>query len=447
MNSRNKLATLALFAGDILALYVTLFAVLILRYGGDFYNQFIDLHFLPFTIIFALWVVIFYVAGLYDLRHQRNNLDFIKNLGLTLFINAAFAVFFFYLIPTFGITPKTNLFLVIVIFAVIEIFWRRAFNKFAASGEAPNRVLLVGNSHTATANEIEKVIKSNPQLGYEIKARFSEEEANSSPRALKELANENGVNLVVIPRHLKYNSSLTEKLYELLTLGIEIHDLTNFYELIIKKVPLADLEETWFLENLINRKKFYDQLKRASEFLAALLLFVVLLPIEALIAVIIKITSPGPAIYKQTRVGENGRSFVFYKFRTMPVDAEKDGAKWAAREDKRATAFGRFLRHTHLDELPQLINIMKGDLSFVGPRPERPEFVKILREQIPYYETRLLVRPGVTGWAQINYHKDLTTEDVKEKMQYDIYYIKNRSFVLDMAIILKTLKSLFITPK
>jgi exopolysaccharide biosynthesis polyprenyl glycosylphosphotransferase len=445
MNLTNKFKVFLLFVGDALALYATLFVVLLLRYGGAFYDQFVDKHLLPFTIIFTLWLIIFYVAGLYDLRHLRNNLDFLKNLGLTLFISAAFAVFFFYLIPAFGITPKTNLFLFVVIFAAIEIFWRRTFNKFAASDEAPNKVLLIGN--TATATEINEVIKSNPQLGYEIKARFGEERASSSPRALEKLVDENKVNLVVIPRHLKRNSRLAAELYELLTLGTEIHDLTNFYEFVMRKVPLADLEETWFLENLTNRKIFYDQLKRALEFLAAFLLFIVLSPIEALIAVVIKITSPGPIIYRQIRVGENGRNFVLYKFRTMPADAEKDGVRWAAPGDKRATTFGRFLRYTHLDELPQLVNIMKGDLSFVGPRPERPEFVKTLKERIPYYETRLLVKPGVTGWAQINYRKDSTIEDVKEKIQYDIYYIKNRSLVLDLAIILKTLKSLFVMPK
>lgn len=445
MSRRNKLATFALLVGDILTLYATLFAVLILRYDGSFYDQFIDKHFLPFTIIFALWIVIFYVAGLYDLRHLRNNLDFIKNLGLTLFVNATFAVFFFYLIPIFGITPKTNLFLVIVIFAVIETYWRRTFNKLVASGEAPNKIFLVGN--TATATEIDNVIRSNPQLGYEIRGHFGEDEVSASPQTLQELVSKNGVNLVVIPRHLKHNSRLAAELYGLLTAGIEIHDLTNFYELVIRKVPLADLEETWFLENLINRKKFYDQLKRAVEFLAALLIFVILSPIEILIAVITEITSLGPVIYKQVRVGENGRNFVLYKFRTMPEGAEKDGAKWAAPGDKRATAFGRFLRRTHLDELPQLVNIMEGNLSFVGPRPERPEFVKPLKERIPYYETRLLVKPGVTGWAQINYHKDSTLEDVKEKMQYDIYYIKNRSVILDFAIVLKTLKLLFVNPK
>jgi exopolysaccharide biosynthesis polyprenyl glycosylphosphotransferase len=445
MSLVNKLKIFLLFAGDIFALYLGLFAVLLLRYRSNFYNQFANNHFFPFLIIFALWIIIFYIAGLYEPKRLRNSLDFLKTLWLTIFINSVVAMLFFYLIPLFGIAPKTNLVLFVVIFAFVETIWRRLFNKIFSSGEAPNRVMLMGN--TSATEEIFKTISSNPQLGYEIKARLLEGAANSAPQIFKETALKNKINLVVIPRHLKNNPKLTNVLYELLNRGVEIRDLTNFYELVERKVPIADLEETWFLENLINQQKFYDQLKRAWEFMAALILQIALLPLEIIIAIIIKITSRGNIIYKQIRVGKNERSFALYKFRTMRRDAEKDGARWADPNDARATTFGKFLRHTHLDELPQLINIMKDELSFVGPRPERPEFVEKLKEQIPYYEVRLLIKPGVTGWAQINYRKDLTPDDVKEKLQYDIYYIKNRSIILDMAIILKTIKSFFINPK
>lgn len=436
----NKIKIAVLFLGDVLALYVGLFATLILRYGPSFFLQFHEKHFLPFTIIFIIWVTIFYIAGLYDLKRLHNNLDFIRLLNLTLSINFILAVFFFYLIPAFGIAPKTNLFIFIVLFFFIEIFWRRVFNVMTISSDAPNRVIIVGTSETA--DTVCETIKSNPQLGYEIAARITED--SSQPHILSKFTLMNNVNLLIIPRHFKNNPELTNVLYELLGSGVEIRDLTSFYELIIGKVPLADLEETWFLENLINQQKFYDKLKRALELLSAILIQVVALPLELIISLIIKITSRGPIIYRQVRVGKNGREFILYKFRTMPLDAEKDGAKWAGENDPRATPFGRLLRRTHLDELPQLINIMKGELSFVGPRPERPEFVKILKDKIPYYEIRLLVKPGVTGWAQINYHKDTELEDVKEKLQYDIYYLKNRSIILDLSIFLKTIKSFFV---
>jgi lipopolysaccharide/colanic/teichoic acid biosynthesis glycosyltransferase len=147
-------------------------------------------------------------------------------------------------------------------------------------------------------------------------------------------------------------------------------------------------------------------------------------------------------IYRQLRMGQNGQPFMLYKFRTMRNDAEKHGAQWSSgSNDARVTAFGKFLRASHLDELPQLWNIIRGDISFVGPRPERPEFVSELKKKIPYYEIRLILKPGLTGWAQINHHADRDLDDVSEKLQYDIYYLENRSLIFDALIILRTVKT------
>jgi lipopolysaccharide/colanic/teichoic acid biosynthesis glycosyltransferase len=224
-------------------------------------------------------------------------------------------------------------------------------------------------------------------------------------------------------------------------------DLDRFYETVMRKVPLAEIEETWFLENIEGVARFYDPFKKAIEFLASIAIFMILLPIEILVALLVRSTSRGPVIYRQIRVGQGEREFTLYKFRTMRRDAERTGAQWAAQNDSRATPVGKLLRATHLDELPQLWNIIRGDISFVGPRPERPEFVAKLKAQVPFYEMRLFVKPGVTGWAQIHYRADLTLEDVEQKLQYDIYYLKNRSLFLDLTIILKTLKSIFVTPR
>ncbi|RJP44081.1 sugar transferase [Candidatus Parcubacteria bacterium] len=436
-----KFVAVFLAASDAVVLYASLFITLYIRYGGGFYDHFKDSHAVPFSIVFGMWIAVFYVAGLYDIRRLRNSIDFLKTLSLAIFVNALLTIAFFYLIPVFGISPRRNLFLFIAVFAVLAMWWRRLSNNLIVHGEAPNKVLLIGNGPTAEA--VVKAAKEAPQLGYEIKTWMRDESVNSSA-SLKTLALERGINLVVIPRHLKKNADFTKALYELLGMGVEARDLPNFYELVFRKVPLADLEEAWFLENLIGHQKFYDQLKRASEFAVALLLAILLLPLEILIALAIKLTSPGPAIYSQVRAGQNGKPFILYKFRTMDAKAEKDGPKWADPNDIRATAFGQFLRYTHLDELPQLINIIRGELSFVGPRPERPEFVELLGKEIPYYNIRHLIKPGVTGWAQINYRYGASVEDAYEKLQYDIYYLKNRSILLDLATLLKTFKSFFI---
>jgi len=446
MNFGNKTKVFLFFVADVAALYAGLFITLLIRYGAGFYGQFLETHVIPFTVVFVLWIIVFYIAGLYDLRRLRNNLDFVKTLFLCLGVNAALSIALFYLIPAFGIAPKTNLLLFIVVFAVIEVFWRRLLNRAMTFGGAPNAALVIGDD--AMAAEIKKTIAENPQLGYALTAEMDEKAAYASPEAVKAIARQEGVNLIIIPNKLKHEPALVAALYELFAAGIVVTDLVSFYELIMRKVPLSGVQETWFLENIAQKVSFYDPLKRASEFVGALALGIILLPFELVIAILVAITSRGPVIYKQVRVGEKGKNFTLYKFRTMRVDAEKDGAQWAAgRNDTRTTAIGGMLRASHLDELPQLWNIVRGDLSFVGPRPERPEFVAKLADRIPYYEVRLFIKPGVTGWAQINHRADLTDADVAEKLQYDIYYLKNRSPILDWAIILKTIKTMFVTPQ
>ena len=373
MDSGNKLKSFLFFVADAVALYAALFITLLIRYGGNFYAEFLDAHAVPFTIIFVLWIIVFYIAGLYDLRRLRNNLDFVKTLFLCLGINAALAVLLFYLIPVFGIAPKTNLLIFIVIFAFIEVFWRRFLNRAMAFGEAPNKVLIIGDG--AIGAEIKQTIAENPQLGYSIKAEMDEKVAYASPQDVKTIARREGVNLIVISHKLKHEPALVAVLYELFAAGVAVTDLVSFYELIMRKVPLSGVQETWFLENIEQQVSFYDPLKRASEFIGALALGIILLPFEILIALLVALTSRGPVIYKQVRVGEKGKEFTLYKFRTMRADAEKNGAQWAQKNDARTTPIGGILRASHLDELPQLWNIVRGDLSFVGPRPERPEFV------------------------------------------------------------------------
>lgn len=445
----NRVKIFLLFLGDIVALYATLFLTLAVRYGGGFFEEFTDAHAAPFTVIFVFWILVFYIAGLYDLRRLRNNLDFVKTLWLAIATSTVISILVFYGVPAFGITPKTNLFIFALVFAAIETGLRRGFNRTASAGEAPNKVLLIGNG---VAREIETMIGETPQLGYEIRARLDDAAVLAHPAKLQETVHEKNINCVVVPRSLKREGHLPATLYKLFSQGILVLDLPNFYELVMRKVPLADLEETWFLENIEGAAQFYDPLKRAWELAAAIVIGVVLLPFEILIALLIKLTSRGPVIYRQIRVGRNGKPFMLYKFRSMRAvrkdgSAEIGGAEWAQQNDMRTTPIGRFLRASHLDELPQLANVIRGELSFVGPRPERPEFVAKLEEQIPYYETRLLVKPGITGWAQLNHRADLGLEDVKQKLQYDIYYLKNRSLILDLAIIVKTVKSFFVNPK
>lgn len=441
-----------LVAGDVLALYLSLFMALVLRYSSEF-SKFADEHVMPFTIIFGMWLLVFYIAGLYDPKRLRNDMEFLKTLSLAITVNAVLAMLFFYAIPYFTITPKTTLLIFVAVFTAIEITWRRSFNRATATFQDKTKIALIGDSDSA--EEIAAFIENNPQLGYQIAARIKSKSDFASFKGIsgwKEFVEKNGIDLIVIPRYFKNEPDAAKIFYGLLTLGTEITDLPAFYEAIFQKVPIDEVSEEWFLDEIVQKERFYDGLKRWVEFLFALALGIVLLPLELLIAIIVKLTSRGPVLIKQTRVGKLGKEFTLYKFRSMVALspeglAETGEAKWAAQNDARVTPFGKFLRASHLDELPQLINIIKGEISFAGPRPERPEFTKILQEKIPHYDVRHLIKPGVTGWAQINYRYGASEEDSAEKLKYDIYYLKNRSLILDIAIIIKTLKSFFINQR
>ena len=257
----------------------------------------------------------------------------------------------------------------------------------------------------------------------------------------------NQINIIVVPAHIKKNSNAAKLIYKNLVLGIEVVNLADLYEIVFQKIPLAELEEVWFLENLAKRHRLYEIFKRPIEIFLATIIGILTLPLAILIALFIKLVSSGSVIFTQQRAGQNGAAFTIYKFRTMRPDAEKDGPQWAQKDDGRVIPLGNMLRKSHLDEWPQLLNILRGELSLVGPRPERPEFVKNLSKEIPYYDLRHLIRPGITGWAQINYRYGASIEDAYEKLQYDIYYLKNRSVVLDILIVIKTIRLLFTSAK
>jgi sugar transferase (PEP-CTERM system associated) len=224
--------------------------------------------------------------------------------------------------------------------------------------------------------------------------------------------------------------------------GIEIVDALSFYEQITGKLLVEKMHPSWFIFSNGSRVTPFTRFtKRVFDLFFATVGLILIAPVIPFIALAVKLDSPGPVFFRQMRVGKGEKNFVLYKFRTMCKDAEKGtGAVWARENDPRVTRIGKFLRTTRLDEVPQLFNVLRGDMSFVGPRPERPEFVSDLKEKIPYYSNRHYVKPGATGWAQVKYPYGASVEDAEEKLCYDLYYIKNFSLVLDFMIILETVK-------
>ena len=441
MNGLSRFKQIILVTGDVAILYAALSITVWLRYGIFFYAYLVDRHLEPFTVVFAIWILVFYIAGLYDLQTLKNDFEFEKKFWYTLFINTIIAALVFYSVPYFGITPRANLGIFLLIFGGLSYIWRQTYNLLMSKTGAASRVLLIGSNKTA--EELAKTIEENPQLGYKINFWMKEGLQDKEFEHLAQIILANKINTVVMPGHLKKDNKAAKLIYQTLLLGIEVIDLAALYELIFRKVPLAELEEVWFLENLVKKHKIYEMISQPLEILFALFLSVILLPLAIIITFLVKATSPGSAFFSQKRIGKNSKEFIIWKFRTMRADAEKDGPQWANyHKDDRATPIGKLLRRSHLDELPQLFNILKGELSFVGPRPERPEFVEKLKKELPYYDLRHLTKPGITGWAQINYRYAASAEDAYQKLQYDIYYIKNNSPLLDFLIILKTIKFL-----
>ena len=264
----------------------------------------------------------------------------------------------------------------------------------------------------------------------------------NSVKDLDKLVAKQKISTIILAADPHQSSEIRTSLFACLPLNINIVSLPNFYETITGKIPIESINQMWFLENLSEgRKKTFNLAKRVYDIAFALLLLAISAPFWFLIAFVIKFESPGNAFFLSRRLGRNNREFNLIKFRSMRV--ENNDYRITEKDDPRVTRFGKFARRTRLDELPQLLNILKGEMSFIGPRPERPELIKDLREKIPFYQERLLVKPGLSGWAQVNEYHSPTIEDTLKKLQYDLYYIKNRTLYLDFAIILKTIATVF----
>lgn len=437
----NRLKKLILLGGDVFVLYFSLYLTLAIRYWGKYSDQALSNHFWPFTIIFIFWLTIFYISNLYNLNLAVNNLKFYQSSGRALTIAGLASLVFFYLMPQIGIAPKTNLFIYIIIFAVIFYLWRQFYNWSLKSYLPKKYIGIVGYNNLVA--EIINEFKQKPHLGYALS--FIIDDSGESRAAgirpitdLETLLAENKLDTVILSSDPHRSENLRAVLFNSLYRRINYVGLPNFYETITGKVPLDSVNQMWFLENLSESNKiWFDRLKIIYDFVLALIIFIITLPFWLIIAFMIKLESSGPIFFIMNRAGRNNRVFKLIKFRTMREENNNHAPTKA--NDPRITKFGGFLRKTRIDELPQVINILKGEMSFVGPRPERPELIIDLEKQIPFYGQRTLVKPGLTGSDQISgeYHSP-SREDSLKKLQYDLFYIKNRSLFLDLTIILKT---------
>lgn len=374
----------------------------------------------------------------------KNRYVLITNIIGFSIVNFFISVLYFYINPQKLITPKTILLLDILIFAILFLIWRIVSNKFLYRYKSQENCLVISNNPDLIKN-----IHSKPEFELNIKAYINPDNninhdtiEKTDMSNLENILKNNQIKSIVIDDNLLFDENISEKLMKCIDLKIEVIKTTEFYEQFLGKVVLKNINHVWFISNLNENKKFvFDFIKDIFDKIFAVIFFVISIIFIPFIIIGIKIESRGPIFFTQMRSGKNGKIFKVIKFRTMKIDAEKNGPQWASSNDPRTTKFGKFLRKVRLDEIPQFINIIRGDMSLIGPRPERPEFIEKLEKEIPHYNQRLLVKPGLSGWAQINYPYGASVEDAIEKLEYDLYYIKNRSFALDISIILKTINS------
>lgn len=409
----------------------------------------LDFHNFYWAIVLAVYLVFFgTVFELYNLQVASNQYQMVKSVILT----SSSTVLFYLLTPIFTpILPENRTQIIYFYVAVLLalLLWRFIYLKFFASTRFVKRVLFVCDSKSLN-KMVKDLVSVNPHyqvLGFVAASVEAENKSSYFKIPFDELEDfvfDNFLNEIVIAfkRKDEISVELYDKLLYLLENGVVVREYDQVYESSTNRLPVNYLSKDfykYFPFSRSNQNKFYLIVSRFFDITLSLIGILVGLSITPLLLVLNLFWNRGPFFYTQERVGKNNKIFTIYKLRTMVKDAEKNGAVFAATNDVRITPFGKFLRKTRLDEAPQFINILKGDMSIVGPRPERPVFVKQIAEQLPFYQTRHVIKPGLTGWAQVNHSYTNTIDDALIKLQYDLFYIKHRSIFLDINILIKTI--------
>jgi sugar transferase (PEP-CTERM system associated) len=363
--------------------------------------------------------------------------------GVMAFILAGVA----YLNPSFLLGGRSSS-IGLIIFTVALFGWRIAFTWLVQLPILVERIYVLGNGERA--QRVVQGLRQNPEVGIEIASWTGKIEGAVTRETvaahLMEVVQKEKVHRVIVATPDRRGNIPMQELLELRMRGVKIEEATSWLEKISGKIEVENLYPSWLVFGQgFRRGAIFILMRRAVSVVISSIGLVLALPLLPLIMLAIRLDSPGPVFYTQTRVGKAGRTFKVLKFRTMRQDAEAaSGPKWAGDNDPRVTRVGKFLRSSRLDEIPQLWCVLKGDMAFVGPRPERPEFIAMLAKEIPYYGVRHMVRPGLTGWAQVKYKYGSTVADSREKLQYDLFYIKNASIGLDLLIMFQTVKTVLL---
>jgi sugar transferase (PEP-CTERM system associated) len=450
--SRPNTRTLLLLLAEAVVIFGAIVAAVYLRLGVQ--EGYLELTlrqgFLKAGLATFFCLTAFYLFDLYDfiVMHDRRELvlRMVQALGLA-WIGLAIT---FYAVPALMLGRGVSI-IALPLALALMVGWRVSIHWFLGHPGIGERILVVGSGNLAV--EVAKEVLNRPDAGYRMVGFVGTDtellgKSLINPRVigvtadLDSIVKREGIDRIVVAMGERRGALPTEKLLQLSLSGkVSIEEGASFYERLTGRVSLNMIRPSWLIFSGRGRQARLATLTRnAVHRLVALIGGILSFPVVIVTAILIKLDSPGPVFYRQERVGKNGRPFVLLKFRSMQVDAEKDGPVWAAKDDDRTTRVGRIIRKIRVDEIPQFWNILRGEMSFVGPRPERPHFVEQLAQEIPYYEQRHLIAPGLTGWAQIKYAYGASLEDSREKLQYDLFYVKNYSLILDAIILFETVK-------
>jgi len=443
MHILNKKESLLLFLGDIVFFLTALWLALGVRHlevpTFDFYLS----HVIPFSFVFVVWVSVFFIAGLYE-KHTL----FLKSRLPSIILNAQIAnsiiaVLFFYFIPYFGITPKTVLFIDLIFSFGFVLLWRLYLVPFLGFRKK-QKALLIGSG--SEMKELKAEVNENSAYSLQFVSSLDLEETDGIDfrEEILNIIYTEGVSTIVVDLNDEKIIPILPHLYNLIFSRVHFIDINRVYEDIFNRVPLDLINYHWFLEHSTPARAGYDALKRVLDIVVSFFVGFISLIVYPFVALAIKLDDGGPVFFKQERVGKNNKRFMLTKFRTMSAETEVNEDSEPTRS---ITRVGEFLRKTRIDELPQLWNVLVGEISLIGPRPELPDFVSQYEKEILYYRIRHIAKPGLSGWAQIYHeehpHHGIDVRETKRKLSYDLYYLKNRSFMLDIVIVLKTLKVLF----
>jgi sugar transferase (PEP-CTERM system associated) len=437
--------SLVLVAGEALIICASFLLALIIRLGDD---SFLVLNYENgyYKVLGAsgLALLCLYYFDLYDLERLRSQGETYFRLLIVLATLSFLLAGIGYLFP--GFLLGHSVFLLALFLLTAGLFgWRMVYSWLLRQPVLRERTYVLGAGERA--RQLVQALRTRPELGMEV-VGWSGALGNGSltREALGEtilgLRQNGGVSCVIVALSDRRGTMPVRELLDLRLSDVRIEEATGLLEKISGKIEVDELYPSWLIfSDGFRLSATFLLIRRIVSILISLACLALALPLIPLIALAIKLDSPGPVFYRQKRVGRNGVVFDCFKFRTMRPGAEADtGPTWASDDDPRMTLVGRFLRLTRLDEIPQLWNVLRGDMGFVGPRPERPEFVEWLSREIPYYHLRHILRPGITGWAQVSFQYGASVEDSKEKLCYDLYYIKNISLALDLYILFRTVK-------